>query len=1150
MADVSKSIPPAFRLTNVPGQVPSKQRMRTLGQVQALARMGANSPEGSASLTLGKLAGRPQRMVIRGEDPFAMPNGGLTEDQLLAHTDPVLSPGRVVDGMGLSVAEDAGWTKFLDDAVAGSGNEVVFRKAVVERLLESGVSADVRRAILGRALSHWRTVKSERFVIDNIQKALYIGPRGGRWADPKHTIPYKAATKIPKPVTPQVSWKDVKSSEPEQAPIQGKQKLGTFQGGDVTAYWSPENQAMVFADTDTGSWLDLATYKPKYKAEALGIAARKLGPMDDPGKTAGTPGWERMPEGEAKTKPPLVIQIPVKPKKIARGGTATGQMGLFSTPVKTLGEEGTMGTKEPVKHVISPPAAPAPKQALTIPAAGRREKAVEIGEHVWGSRADLAVSSANDLKKLSPEDQAKYATKKNLMPSTNVEDLLGADWTPAAIVLRRAIESCVQSKAPNSLSDRQDFMNGIDYLSRSLDGCKTGQDVEDLLHDWMHLATGKKRGKNYSAAEMEGIRREYMDGQGVKQTMSKGELLAAKRERDDVRGNLRMAEIAKMPKSDKKYKQLIERAQELHQVIEIAERAFPQPHFLLKWKLDIPRYGGLSIEHAGNGSVTTYLDAPELTADDNPYESMAKAMGPRMSSLVKTGGTYSTYSGSGAPKVYKDARRVVREMQKESTDKQVEMLHSITGTGTKGVKPKIRRPPYRWERDVPGQINRVGGRDISGADPAALAKDFGFKNVQFGNWVTEDDADTHLRGAHGALFDLADILGVDPKVVGLNGRLSLGIGARGSGKARAHYEPGKQIINITKIAGGGSLAHEWSHALDNIVAVASDPTSTESDMYLSNGATKGVTADVVDAMNGVMAAIRWGGSVEAIGLEQRGRELLSRRSRKERLYYSEKRDIKRYQEALAGKAGTGSKFLEDAQAIGGTGKSSYWSRPHEMFARSFESYVEDTLEDAGRRSSYLVTGTRVQYFTGRDAGAERRIAQPYPQGDERKTINLAIKNMLSVMAKQKTLEKSLMALERFTLGLPERAGIAMNKMIVVTPDELLKADARGGSYYKRTPSGKAGNKQKWRYFYNKEAYDKRDDAHRDGEEAGRSYVAGKVLKCVGASGSKGCGPDALSDLVKKFGAAKIAHALHDHQNRGTLSFKKGKFTLRKEKGRQ
>jgi len=55
---------------------------------------------------------------------------------------------------------------------------------------------------------------------------------------------------------------------------------------------------------------------------------------------------------------------------------------------------------------------------------------------------------------------------------------------------------------------------------------------------------------------------------------------------------------------------------------------------------------------------------------------------------------------------------------------------------------------------------------------------------------------------------------------------------------------------------------------------------------------------------------------------------------------------------------------------------------------------------------------------------------------------------------------------------------------------------------------------------------------------------------VGASGSKGCGPDALSDLVKKFGAAKIAHALHDHQNRGTLSFKKGKFTLRKEKGRQ
>lgn len=45
--------------------------------------------------------------------------------------------------------------------------------------------------------------------------------------------------------------------------------------------------------------------------------------------------------------------------------------------------------------------------------------------------------------------------------------------------------------------------------------------------------------------------------------------------------------------------------------------------------------------------------------------------------------------------------------------------------------------------------------------------------------------------------------------------LAIAFGARGSGGALAHYEPARNVINLTKMKGAGCLAHEWGHALDN-----------------------------------------------------------------------------------------------------------------------------------------------------------------------------------------------------------------------------------------------------------------------------------------------------------------------------------------------
>ena len=56
----------------------------------------------------------------------------------------------------------------------------------------------------------------------------------------------------------------------------------------------------------------------------------------------------------------------------------------------------------------------------------------------------------------------------------------------------------------------------------------------------------------------------------------------------------------------------------------------------------------------------------------------------------------------------------------------------------------------------------------------------------------------------------------------------------------AHYEPLLEVINLTKLRGAGCLAHEWAHALDDIL-------SESLMMRISNGG-KGIMLELMNAM--------------------------------------------------------------------------------------------------------------------------------------------------------------------------------------------------------------------------------------------------------------------------------------------------------------
>lgn len=105
------------------------------------------------------------------------------------------------------------------------------------------------------------------------------------------------------------------------------------------------------------------------------------------------------------------------------------------------------------------------------------------------------------------------------------------------------------------------------------------------------------------------------------------------------------------------------------------------------------------------------------------------------------------------------------------------------------------------------------------ATPEMFQETFGFRGVEFGNWVKQGkngrERQWMLNNAYDSLMDLSKILDIPPKAVALDGGLGLAFGSRGHGAASAHYEVANRVINLTKTKGYSSLAHEWFHALDH-----------------------------------------------------------------------------------------------------------------------------------------------------------------------------------------------------------------------------------------------------------------------------------------------------------------------------------------------
>ena len=227
-----------------------------------------------------------------------------------------------------------------------------------------------------------------------------------------------------------------------------------------------------------------------------------------------------------------------------------------------------------------------------------------------------------------------------------------------------------------------------------------------------------------------------------------------------------------------------------------------------------------------------------------------------------------------------------------------------------------------WNRPRVGEDHRHG-QDLS---PEAFAAVFPFRGVEFGNWVNQIERAACLNECADALHDLAHVLGIIPEAVTLGGSLAWAFGSRGVGRAAAHYESARRVVNLTKRSGNGCVAHEWFHALDN---------------YLMIEAGRPHCFAVTDTL-------AYGQSTKSP-------------------IFAAAVDLK--------KALKASPMAARSAKIDAFKSKPYWATVTEMAARGFEAFIYYKLDAAGLVNDYLVSFRMIEEY-------DRSDCYPYPTREE------------------------------------------------------------------------------------------------------------------------------------------------------------------------
>ena len=676
------------------------------------------------------------------------------------------------------------------------------------------------------------------------------------------------------------------------------------------------------------------------------------------------------------------------------------------------------------------------------------DKLERVGDHIWGSRKDLAalgeITSSQQLEGMSTDDAAVIVRKSKLIPALSLSEMKAMGMSPGVAHMTTALMAAIVAKPADSRAARAQYVDAVREIIGALPRLKSLEEFREFL------------------SEMNQRRRRAKEWEPVETLSNVGGYMGQRMDRAAI--SARIAELEK-----------------------------DNPGVQFRATMDYGNYGVSIVRKALR-----------------PYD----ALGARFTKFLTRGGELfkeayvtaltvdgewsysrdrSTASGEGAKLTPEQGWAYLEASTQKAKEKAAEKPRpqSTKGQTERGHSEAKRRS---------STVRRIGGKEIGEANPDRARKTFNFREIDFGEYLTQADREFHAKALEEAMHDLADAVGLPPTTISFQGRLGVALGARGrGGKAAAHYEPDRKAINITKFRGGGSVAHEWGHAMDNIVSehyVKRDEKTAIGKAFLTKMPEhSALPEDVSTAVRGVLDALRKAPdpvearrkhreNLDAAGerassLVKENNELVkehnalfkkTKAEQADRMVPAWERNIEGWKKEIAEfkekiqkrpqsqgrfgdkrqaeighrefwiknteakiaavKSGTGiqtdadrqrmdeikarieeiripmnrataeqaklqkmdperSEYLSSAVELG-----SYWSSEVEMFARAFETYVAGKLKESGRRNTYLVDD-------------EAHGHQAYPQGKEREHIARAFDRFMEVMRRGGHIEKAI-----------------------------------------------------------------------------------------------------------------------------------------------
>lgn len=517
----------------------------------------------------------------------------------------------------------------------------------------------------------------------------------------------------------------------------------------------------------------------------------------------------------------------------------------------------------------------------------------DFGSKIGGARKDVWKQRGlmlEDLEGMTEGEKTKYVIRDSIWPKPDMQKLL-AEGLPRSIVYwQNEIRKTVHPTPRNNIS-HEDYITGVHKMRTMVESISDEAGIADF---------GKKAREGTFLKHTGYMLYDYADGfagvfngdKFLKLTTESG-LSAMKRTMEKNNFGLSEEEIQ----------------ERLYPIIQMDGSIF---------SVERGSYGNLYVVSSTRQGYMHYYPEKGISLDNCPI------------------GTYLLLHRS---------RILFMSDKKESC---IEMRADLYKESSEQAKfGKVRKkkwiPPQFAHLERQGEDFRCG-MHVTGEK---LIADFGIRGGEFGNWTSEAERQASLDMAYDAFADLAAALDIDPKDIslpGLNlGSLAIAFGARGRGDALAHYEPEREVINITRLKGAGTLGHEWAHALDDLIGKTfGNRNRFATDDWMLKG------NDIPQAFRNVMCAI------------------LYTRDKKSQ-YYLESIKFGKYHT----KAGHG-----------------YWESDCELFARAFACYILDRTKG---KNDYLSGHSEAYKIVGDDG---RKICA-YPRGEERERINRYFDNLIA-----------------------------------------------------------------------------------------------------------------------------------------------------------